>query len=491
MLDYNVYEDIAGRSGGDIYIGVVGPVRTGKSTLIKKFMTELVIPNIAEGNDKAVMTDELPQSASGKSVMTTEPKFVPAKAAQVRIENASANVRLIDCVGFITDGAVGFEEDGKPRLVNTPWSEEPLPFERAAAVGTEKVIKEHSTIGILVTTDGSIADIPRQGYIAAEERTVKSLKEIGKPFVIVLNCVDPSSERAKALRAELEQKYSNTVICANCENIDAGGLMNILKAVLFEFPVASFDVDIPDWLRYLSPDCTALSELLERVRALAPKICKMKDCSVFDNMFSGCSYWKEEGGVDLNLSDGRAHITAYPADGIFFDMLSEIAGDKISDEATLMRYVRGTAEAKKGYDKIKDALECARVNGYGIVQPDDEDMTLEQPQVVKQGASMGIKLKATAPSYHIVKIDVTGEVSPIMGNAKQSEGIVQGMMSGFETNPDTMWETNVFGKSLRGMVKEGLSGKVSCMHDDTKAKMRRAITRIVNEGRGGVICILL
>lgn len=491
MLDYNVYEDVAKRSGGDIYIGVVGPVRTGKSTLIKKFMTELVIPNVTDANLKSVMVDELPQSATGRSVMTTEPKFVPAKSCEVKIENASANFRLIDCVGFITDGASGFEEDGKPRLVNTPWSDEPLPFTEAAALGTEKVIKEHSTIGILVTCDGSIADIPRQGYIEAEEHTVNRLKEIGKPFVIVLNCADPTTAAARALKAELEAKYSNTVIAANCERLDADGLLNILKAVLFEFPVLSFNVNVPDWMRFLPPDSTAVVELLDRVRSVAPSICKMKDCSAFDTLMLGCEYWKEEAAISLNLSEGKAEINASCKDGIFFDMLSEIAGDSIADEYSLMRYVRGTAEAKHSYDKIKDAFECARVNGYGIVQPDDSDMSLEQPKVVRQGGSVGIKLRATAPSYHIVKIDVTGEVSPIMGSASQSEGIVQGMMTGFETNPEGMWETNVFGKSLRGMVKEGLAGKVSCMHDDTKAKMRRAITRIINEGKGGVICILL
>ena len=491
MVDYNVYEDIAKRSGGDIYIGVVGPVRTGKSTLIKKFMTELVIPNVADENIKNVMTDELPQSASGKSIMTTEPKFVPAKAAEVRLENASANVRLIDCVGFVTEGAYGFEEDGKPRLVNTPWSENPLPFTQAAALGTEKVIKEHSTIGICVTTDGSIAEIPREGYVKAEERTIGSLKEIGKPFVIVLNCAEPDSHSARALKSELESKYDNTVICVNCEKIRADGLMNILKAVLFEFPVLSFDVKIPEWMRYLAPDTSAIGELLERVRSVAPEICRMKDCSAFDDIFKDCGYWKEDASISLNLSEGRAEITASAKDGIFFDMLSEIAGEGISDECTLMRYVRGTSEAKHSYDKIKDAFECAKVNGYGIVQPDDSDMSLEQPKVVRQGGSVGIKLRASAPSYHIVKIDVTGEVSPIMGSASQSESIVQGMMTGFENNPDGMWDTNVFGKSLRGMVKEGLAGKVSCMHDDTKAKMRRAISRIVNEGKGGVICIIL
>lgn len=491
MVDYNVYEDIAKRSGGDIYIGVVGPVRTGKSTLIKKFMTELVIPNTENGNDKNVMVDELPQSASGKSVMTTEPKFVPSKAAEVKIENAAANVRLIDCVGFVTDGASGFEEDGKPRLVNTPWSENPLPFAEAAALGTEKVIKEHSTIGILVTCDGSIADIPRSGYIEAEERTVKSLKEIGKPFVIVLNCKNPDGAEAKTLKSQLEDKYSNAVIAVNCEKIEAEGLMNILKAVLFEFPVTTFDVNIPDWMRYLSLDCSALSELLDRIRTVAPKIRKMKDCAVFDGVFGGCEFWNAEPVVRINLSDGRAQIDLAAKEGIFFDMISEIAGGEIKNECALMRYVKNASEAKRSYDKVKDAFECARVNGYGIVEPDDSDMSLEEPKMVRQGSSVGIKLRATAPSYHIVKIDVSGEVSPIMGNAAQSEGIVKGMMNGFETNPDGMWETNVFGKSLRGMVKEGLSGKVTCMHDDTKAKMRRAITRIINEGKGGVICILL
>ena len=474
MLDYNVYEDIAGRSGGDIYIGVVGPVRTGKSTLIKKFMTELVIPNTEDGNAKTVMVDELPQSASGKSIMTTEPKFVPAKAAQVRIENATANIRFADCVGFITRGANGFEEDGKPRLVNTPWSDKPLPFAEAAELGTQKVISEHSTIGVCVTTDGSIADIPRDGYVDAEERTVAHHKAA-----------------AKKLREELENKYKVTTIAANCEKLNAEGLLNVLKAVLFEFPVTGFDIDIPDWMRFLPPDSTAVCELLDRIKAAAEAVKKMKDCSAFDNMLADCKFWKPEALVNLSLSDGKAHVDCYVKDGIFFDMLSEIAGDTISDEFTLMRYVRGTSEAKRNYDKIKDAFDCARVNGYGIVQPDDTDMSLEEPKVVRQGGSVGIKLRATAPSYHIVKIDVSGEVSPIMGNASQSEGIVQGMMNGFESNPEDMWDTNVFGKSLRGMVKEGLSGKVNCMHDDTKAKMRRAITRIVNEGRGGVICIIL
>lgn len=491
MLDYNVYEDIAKRSGGDIYVGVVGPMRTGKSTLIKKFMTELVIPNAEDGNLKSVMTDELPQSASGRTVMTTEPKFVPAKAAAVKIESAVANVRFADCVGYVTGGAAGIEEDGKPRLVNTPWSDGALPFAEAAELGTNKVIRDHSTIGLCVTTDGSIAEIPRDGYIDAEERTVEALKAANKPFIIVLNCAEPEKSTAKKLREELENKYGVTVLAVNCEKTDAEGLLNILKAVLFEFPVVSFDIDIPDWTRFLPQDNSAICELLDRVRAVAPSVCKMKDCAAFDSLLSECKFWKDGITVSMNLSTGKASLKAYVKDGIFYDMLSEIAGESISDEYTLMRYVRGTSDAKRGYDKIKDALECARVNGYGIVEPDDGDMSLEEPKMVRQGGSVGIKLRASAPSYHIVKIDVHGEVSPIMGNAAQSESIVKGMMNGFESNPEGMWDTNVFGKSLRGMVKEGLSGKVTGMRDETKNKMRRAITRIVNEGKGGVICIIL
>ena len=491
MLDYNVYEDVAKRSGGDIYIGVVGPVRTGKSTLINKFMTELVIPHVADGNARTVMVDELPQSGSGKSVMTTEPKFVPANAAEVKIDNASAKVRFCDCVGFVTEGAAGFEEDGQPRLVNTPWSSQPLPFEHAAELGTEKVISEHSTIGIMVTTDGSIADIPRAGYVTAEERTVAKLKQSGKPFVIILNCVNPATDENRRLKTELETKYGATCIAANCQNLDENGLLNILRAVLFEFPVTGLDVDIPEWMRFLPEDGSAIAEIIAKIKTFSQNVSKMKDCASLDSLLSDCKFWKSEGGISLNLADGKAKFSAEVKEGVFFDMLSEIAGESLSDEYSIMRYVRGTSEAKRSYDKIKDAFECARVNGYGIVQPTDEDMSLESPTVVRQGGSVGIKLRATAPSYHIVKIDVSGEVSPIMGAASQSESIVQGMMNGFETHPEDMWDTNVFGKSLRCMVKEGLAGKVSGMPEEAKTKMRRTITRIINEGKGGIICILL
>jgi stage IV sporulation protein A len=491
MSEYNIYQDMATRSGGDIYVGVVGPVRTGKSTLVKKFMTELVLPNVQDEHARLVATDSLPQSAEGKTVMTTEPKFVPDRAVEVTIGNARANVRFCDCVGFVIEGAQGFEEDGTPRLVKTPWSEQALPFERAAALGTEKVIAEHSTIGLCVTTDGSIAGIPRANYVSAEERTISELKGIGKPFVIVLNCVDPEGEGAVRLTKELEQKYESTVVAVNCEEIDEEGLLNILKSVLFAFPVTSFDVAIPSWLQVMPVESSAISELLAKVRGVAPQIHCMRDTALFERFLQDCTYWNEQVRQELDLSVGKVCLYVEAKEGVFFRLLSEIAGDRVEDECSLMQYVRDAAEAKRGYNKLKDAFECARVNGYGIVEPDDSDMSLESPTIVRKNGNVGIQLKAAAPSYHIVRVDVCGEVNPIMGSAAQSEQMVQGMLQGFETDPEGMWQTNVFGKTLRSMVKEGLSAKVDNMSPDTKSKMRKTMTRIINESRGGVICILL
>lgn len=490
MFDSDIYKDMAARSGGEIYIGVVGPVRTGKSTLIKRFMTELVLPN-ADGGRMQEMVDELPQSAAGKTVMTTEPKFIPAKAVTVKVDNAEASVRLIDCVGFAVEGANGFEEDGNPRLVKTMWSDTPLPFTEAAAIGTQKVIRDHSTIGLCVTCDGSVTGIPREGYIRAEERTVEELKRIGKPFVIVLNCADPTSSGAREVKEELRQKYSAPVLAVNCEKASLDELSSILRAVLFEFPVTGVDIKIPDWIRVMPADSSAISELLSVVRTTCEKIEVMRECSLFDEAFSGSKFWKSDVTVNLSLATGKATVEVGLQDGVLFDMLSEISGESISGEGALMQYVTAASEAKRNYDKVKDAFERAKLTGYGIVCPDDGDLSLEKPKVIKQGANMGIKLRATAPSYHVVKVDVSGEVSPIMGLASQSEDMVNGIMNGFETDPQNTWNTALFGKSLRCMVKEGLDGKVNAMQDDTRNKMRRTITRIVNEGKGGVICILL
>lgn len=488
MENYSVYEDIASRTGGDIYIGVVGPVRTGKSTFIKRFMETLVIPSAAE-EARSVMTDELPQSAAGKTVMTTEPKFVPAKAAKISVsKGAEAFVRLVDCVGFSVEGASGFEEDGSPRLVKTPWQEAPMPFEQAAALGTEKVIKEHSTIGVLVTTDGSITDIPRKGYIAAEERAVKELKALEKPFVILLNCKSPAKQ--SALRKELEEKYEAPVVAVNVEEMGEEEILEILQKALFEFPVARIDVKIPKWLQAFPEDNRAVAALLSALKTATDSIAKMRDCFVLETLFDEETPFINPDEIRMELGKGRVEITIEAKEELFYQTLSEECGESISDSAQLMQYAQALSGMKKEYDKIKDAFEEAEKNGYGIVYPSEEDYTLEKPQLVKKGSGYGVRFKANASSYHIVKVDVTGLVNPIIGTKQQGEEFVDDTLKTYESGEEKIWETNIFGKSLRSLVGEELSGKTSAMPIELRRKMRRTMTRIVNDGKGNIFCIL-
>ena len=454
MENYSVYEDIASRTNGDIYIGVVGPVRSGKSTFIKRFMEQLVIPS-ADESRRAVMTDELPQSAAGRTVMTTEPKFVPAQAAKISIrEGAEASVRLVDCVGFAVEGAGGFEEDGAPRLIKTPWSEQAMPFEIAAKLGTEKVIREHSTIGILMTTDGSITELPRSAYVAAEEHAAAELKEIGKPFVILLNCRQPAAQ--EPLRASLEEKYGVPVLAVNAEELSK-----------------------------------VVSAVLTKLKKLAPSLVKMKDCLMLENLFGEEDKFLNPDNIAMELGKGKAEIRVEAKEGLFYEVLSEECGETIADDFCLMRYVKALAEAKRNYDKVKEAFAEAEENGYGMVAPSYDDMTLDQPKLIKKGSGYGVNFKANAPSYHILKVEVTGEVSPIIGTQQQGEDFLKDMLDNYEEHTDKVWETNIFGKTLRELVSEGLAGKMGAMPPDIRKKMRRTITRIVNEGRGGVICILL
>ncbi|MBQ9081277.1 MAG: stage IV sporulation protein A, partial [Clostridia bacterium] len=404
MENYNIYEDIATRTQGALYIGVVGPVRTGKSTFIKRFSEQLVIP-VAAGEKRSQMQDELPQSASGKTIMTTEPKFVPAQPVSVRLgENTCANVRLIDCVGFLVEGAIGGEEDGKQRLVNTPWQDAPLPFEEAAKIGTQKVIRDHSTVAVLVTTDGSITDIPRDSYIRAEENTVSELKSFGKPFVMLLNCRTPQSEAAQNLRRELEEKYRCQVLAVNVEELDKEGLLKVLESLLFEFPVTGIDVNIPDWMRSLPAENSLISEIIQRLRAVAPKIEKMRDCALLDGAFEGSEKLVGAVGVGLNLSQGTAECTLGVKEEVFYQVISEECGEEISDDFELLRYVKTLAQSKRSYDKIKDAFRSAAESGYGVVSPVGEEVRLAEPKLIRQGQNFGIHLTATAPSYHIMKI---------------------------------------------------------------------------------------
>lgn len=488
MENYSVYEDIANRTGGDIYIGVVGPVRTGKSTFIKRFMETLVIPS-AEENARAVMTDELPQSAAGKTVMTTEPKFVPAKAAKITFgKGAEASVRLVDCVGFAVEGANGFDEDGMPRLVKTPWQEEAMPFERAAEIGTEKVIKEHSTIGLLVTTDGSITDISREAYLEAEERAVCELKAIGKPFVILLNCKEPNGQ--ETLRRSLEKKYEVPVVALNVEKMDDEDIALVLQKILFEFPVTRIDVRMPKWLQTFPENARAVEGLLGAVKTASVGISKMRDCSVLETLFDTDGDYCNPDEIRLDAGTGSVTLFIGTKAKLFYQTLGEACGEKIEDDLALMQYIQAVSGVKKEYDKVKDALKDAEEKGYGIVYPTEDDYTLAEPKLVKKGAGYGVEFSAKASGYHIVKVDVTGKVSPIIGTKQQGEDFVQETIKTYEEENGKVWETNIFGKSLRSLVGDELAGKSGAMPLELRRKVRRVVTRAVNEGKNNVICIL-
>jgi len=488
MENYSIYQDVLRRTGGDIYVGVVGPVRTGKSTFIKRFMETLVIPNAAE-RERAVMIDELPQSASGKTVMTTEPKFVPAKAAKIAVgKGAEASVRLVDCVGFAVEGASGFEEDGEPRLINTPWQETPIPFEQAAAIGTEKVIREHSTIGILVTTDGSITDIPRNAYEQAEERTVRELKEIGKPFVILLNCKD--CRKSVGLKNALESKYEVPVVALNVEKMGEEEILSLLQKALFEFPVLRIDFKIPKWLQSFSEDNGAVGALLGKIKTATASVEKMRDCFALENLFSEGDDFLNPDEIYIDLGTGRAEIALQAKPQLFYRVLSEECGEVIEDDLSLIQYMVPLFKSKRAFEGVQEALKEAEQNGYGIVYPNEEEYALEKPQLVKKSAGYGVRFKATATSYHIVKVEVGGEVSPIIGTKQQGEEFVDGILHTYEEGQEKVWETNIFGKSLRSLVGDEFAGKADGMPVELRKKVRRAVTRIVNDGKGNLICFV-
>ena len=486
MENYSVYEDIANRTGGDVYIGVVGPVRTGKSTFIKRFMETLVLP-LATEYERKEMTDELPQSAAGKTIMTTEPKFVPAKAAKIEIsKGAKASVRLIDCVGFTVDGANGYEEEGAPRLVKTPWQDGEMPFEKAAELGTEKVIKEHSTIGVLVTTDGSVTGIERSAYLSAEERAVAELKGIGKPFVILLNCKDPSSQ--VVLKETLKEKYDAPVLAVNVEQMTADDILEILRTALFEFPVARIDVKIPSWLQSFPETNPTVERCLTALKTLAPTLCKMRDCFALETLFTTDSDFLNPEEIIMELGKGRVEIRIGVKETLFYQVISEACGENIHDDLRLMQYVCDIAKRKERFEKVSEALAEAEENGYGIVYPTENDYALKKPELVKKNAGYGMNFGATATSYHIVKVDIKGAVSPIIGTKEQGEDFAQETLLAYEEG--NVWETNIFGKSLRSLVEGELSGKSNAMPVDLRKKMRRVMTKIVNEGKNNLFYLL-
>lgn len=492
MPEYSIYEDIAKRTGGDIYIGVVGPVRTGKSTFIGRFMDSVVLPNIESEFERTRARDEMPQSASGRTVMTTEPKFVPDEAVTIKVHgNSSLKVKMIDCVGYIVPEAIGHIEDGKPRMITTPWSDNPMPFTEAAEIGTQKVIKEHSTIGMVVTTDGTIGEIPRESYVAAEERVVKELKEIGKPFALILNSAEPASEKATKLAYEMEAKYGVPVALVNCMLLDASDIQHILALVLSQFPVSEVHVSLPRWLMTLDAEHPVRTSVFDAVRSCAGDVKRIGDVTDVFSTLSECEYIDNVGNISVNYGDGSAEVGIVLPDSLYYSVLSELTGFEITGEDDLIGLMRELAVTKKNYDKISEALHAVDEKGYGIVMPDAGELRLEEPEIVKQSGGYGVRLRASAQSIHMIRANIETEINPIVGTEEQSEQLIRYMLREFEENPKAIWESNMFGKSLYDLVNEGLHAKLEHMPDDARTKLSSTLERIINEGSGGLICIIL
>lgn len=492
MNSYQIYEDIATRTNGDIYLGVVGPVRCGKSTFITNFVQKMVLPNIKDSFDKTRTIDELPQSADGKTIMTTQPRFVPKEAVKIVVnDKVQMKIRLVDCVGYSVTGAEGLIENGKPRLVKTPWNAEPIPFEEAAEVGTKKVISDHSTVAIVMTTDGSFGELERNNFVEAEEKTVSELKRTGKPFVLVLNTKNPRAEKTMSLAMNLERKYDVPVVPVDCANLKLDDIDNIFVNILQEFPLYSLRVNMPKWIQGLPYEDELIQEIITQSKLLIDNANKIGEVDNAKNVFESSENFEPISLSTIDLGNGVAYLDVKPREDLFYKVLSRECGHEIKSDFELVSFIRELAYAKQEYDKMKEALHQVEETGYGVVSPKMEEMTLEEPEIVKQGTRYGVKLKASAPSLHIMKVDVQTEISPIVGSEQQSEDLVKSLLSEFESNPKGLWETNMFGRSLHSLVNEGLNKKIVAMPVEAQKKMRKTLTRIVNEGKGGIICILL
>ena len=492
MENINLYQDISRRTNGDIYVGVVGPVRTGKSTFIKNFMDLLVIPNIDDEYKKERAKDELPQSAGGKTIMTAEPKFVPNEAVQVSLDNnLKFKARLVDCVGYLVDNAIGYMEDNVPRMIKTPWFDEEIPFEQAAEIGTKKVIQEHSTIGILVTTDGSFSEIPREDYIQAEQRVVSELKSLNKPFIVLLNSSTPNSDYTQELAVNLSKKYNTSVIPTNCENLTIEGINDIFSKILYEFPIEQIGINFPKWIDGLDFNHPLKQELFTEISNTFSNVSVLKEIPDCINSIQNTEVINQTKINNIELGSGNVSVSIELKEDLFYKTLSEIANIDINDECDLFSIVTNLSKTKREYDKVACALEDVNRKGYGIVTPSIDELILDEPEIVKQGSRFGVKLKATAPSLHLIRANIETEVSPIVGSEKQSEELVNYLLSEFESDPKKIWESNIFGKSLHSLVNEGLQTKLSKMPEDAQLKLQETLERIVNEGSGGLICIIL
>lgn len=486
MSDNSIYADIAKRTGGDIYIGVVGPVRTGKSTFIHRFLETVVMPNIEDEFDRERTRDEMPQSASGKTIMTTEPKFVPDEAVRVRAgEDTELNVKMVDCVGYVVDGALGGEEGGEERMVLTPWSDEEMPFAKAAELGTSKVIGEHATIAMLVTTDGTIAGIPRENYIPAEERVVRELKECGKPFAIILNSADPNSEEAHALAGELEIKYEAPVALVCCPDLNAEDIKEILALVLGEFPIKSMSFDMPDWCEALPQDHAIKAAAIESIKSFADKISKIGD--IEKNLREDYDFER----VSINAGDGTALFSVPISKDEYYKFASEAADMDIKSDADMLKIIVSLSDMKKKYQKIESALMDVEEKGYGIVMPELSELSLDEPTMVKSAGGWGVRIAAHADSIHMIKTGIKTELCPVIGSEEQSREVAKFLSEEYEEDPSSVWDYNMFGRSLYDMVSDGMQAKLSHMPDESREKLGETLGKIINEGSNGLICILL
>lgn len=492
MENFDIYKDIAERTQGDIYVGVVGPVRTGKSTFIKRFMELMVLPNIENSYKKERAKDELPQSSSGKSIHTTEPKFVPNEAVEISLdESTKFKVRMVDCVGYIVKSALGYMEGEEAKMVTTPWYDYEIPFEEAAEIGTKKVINEHSTIGLLVTTDGSITDINRDDYLEAEERVVNELKSINKPFMVVLNSQHPYDPETMTIKKDLEDKYDVPVQTMDVLNMKQEDITNIFQRILKEFPIKEINIDMPEWIEKLESKHWLKVDFINVVKDMCKNIYKVRDINKSVDGLNDVEFIGRSDINEINMGEGTSRVSINPKEDLFYKILSEVCDSEIIGESDLLRAVQEMHEAKVEYDKVADALRDVRETGYGLVAPQLSEMKLEEPEIVKQGNRSGVKLKASAPSLHFIRADIETEVSPIIGTERESEQMIKSLLEQFENDPSKIWQSNMFGKSLEILVKEGLQNKLYKMPEDVQIKIQKTLQKIINEGNGGLICIIL
>lgn len=491
MEKIEIIKSITGRTGGDIYLGVVGAVRTGKSTFIKKVIENLVVPNIEDEYARKRALDEIPQSANGKTIMTTEPKFVPSNAAEIQIDNFKANIRLIDCVGYVIPGSSGYEDENGPRMVKCPWYDEEIPFVEAAEIGTEKVIRDHSSIGIIVTTDGSFGEIPRSNYIDTELRIVNELKEIGKPFIVILNSNHPTLPETERLAEKMKADYDVPVLPISVENMTERDIYNILREALYEFPVMEVKVEMPDWIATLSSSNWLKKIYIEKIKESVMEIDKLKDIELITSHFSDCEYINKAYLSNVDTETGIVTIKLEAKSELYNQVLKDIIGVDIKSKSQLLNLFQEYNEAKIEYDHIKSALKMVKQTGYGVASPSLSDMKLDTPEIIKQGSRYGVKLKATAPSIHMIRVDVESTFEPVIGSELQSKELINYLMKDYDTNPDNIWKSEIFGRSLDVIVKEGIQAKLSLMPENARFKLQQTITKLVNKGSGNLFAIVL